>query len=99
MSAISGASDGSAGLGRGRIGRHWAARSWLMAAAASGDMAALSAVLAEDAVMVTDGGGKRNASLRPLIGRADIVRLLEGLAWRHDGQAWPLTFRAVRING
>ena len=70
-----------------------------MAAAASGDMAALSAVLAEDAVMVTDGGGKRNASLRPLIGRADIVRLLEGLAWRHDGQAWPLTFRAVRING
>lgn len=70
-----------------------------MAAASSGDMKALSAVLAEDAVMVTDGGGKRNASLRPLIGRDDIVRLLEGLAWRHDGQAWPLTFRAVRING
>jgi RNA polymerase sigma-70 factor (ECF subfamily) len=70
-----------------------------MAAATTGDMKALSAVLAQDAVMVTDGGGKRNASLRPLIGREDIIRLLEGLAWRHDGSAWPLSFRAVRING
>ncbi|WP_309642753.1 RNA polymerase sigma factor SigJ [Phenylobacterium sp.] len=70
-----------------------------MAAAAQGDMAALSAILAQDAVMVTDGGGKRKASLRPLIGREDIVRLIEGLAWRHKGEAFPMTFRAVRING
>ncbi|UTP38512.1 nuclear transport factor 2 family protein [Phenylobacterium sp. LH3H17] len=70
-----------------------------MAAATRGDMTALSAVLAEDAVMVTDGGGKRKASLRPLIGREDIMRLLEGLAWRHDGEPWSMTFRAVRING
>jgi RNA polymerase sigma-70 factor (ECF subfamily) len=70
-----------------------------MAAANSGDVKALSAVLAEDAVMVTDGGGRRNAALRPMIGREDILRLLEGLAWRYDGQAWPLSFRAVRING
>ncbi|MDO8381279.1 RNA polymerase sigma factor SigJ [Phenylobacterium sp.] len=69
-----------------------------MAAAAEGDMAALSAVLAEDAVMVTDGGGKRKAALRPLIGREDIVRLLEGLAWR-GAEAFPLSFRSVRING
>jgi len=70
-----------------------------MAAAAQGDMSALSAILAQDAVMVTDGGGKRKASLRPLIGREDIVRLIEGLAWRHNGEAFPMTFRAVRING
>lgn len=69
-----------------------------MAAAMKGDMAALSAVLAEDAVMITDGGGKRTAALRPLNGPADIVRLLEGLAWR-GGQMWALSFRAVRING
>jgi RNA polymerase sigma-70 factor (ECF subfamily) len=69
-----------------------------MAAAGSGDMAALSAVLAEDAVMVTDGGDALAAALRPLIGRDDIVRLLEGIAWR-GGLAWPLSFRAVRING
>ena len=72
-----------------------------MTAASQGDMAALSAVLAHDAVMVSDGGGKRKASLRPLIGREDIIRLLEGIAWRAGGdeEAWPLTFRAVRING
>lgn len=71
-----------------------------MMAASQGDMAALSAVLAEDAVMVSDGGGKRKASLRPLVGREDIMRLMEGLAWRNEGEeVWPLSFRAVRING
>ena len=72
-----------------------------MMAASQGDMAALSSVLAQDAMMVTDGGGKRKASLRPLIGREDIIRLLEGIAWRAGGdeEAWPLSFRAVRING
>jgi RNA polymerase sigma-70 factor (ECF subfamily) len=69
-----------------------------MAAATQGDMKALGAVLAQDAVMMTDGGGKRSAALRPLIGRDDIIALLEGLAWR-NGLAWPLSFRAVRING
>ena len=69
-----------------------------MVAAAQGDMSALSAMLAQDAVMVTDGGGKRKAALRPLIGREDIVRLMEGLAWRGGG-GQPLSFRSVRING
>lgn len=72
-----------------------------MMASSQGDMAALSAMLAKDAVMVTDGGGKRKASLRPLIGRDDIIRMLEGIAWREGGhgEIWPLSFRAVRING
>ncbi|CAN7461948.1 sigma-70 family RNA polymerase sigma factor [Phenylobacterium sp. LjRoot164] len=71
-----------------------------MAAAAQGDMKALSSVLAEDAVLISDGGGKRTAALRPMIGRDDIIRLLEGLAWRTGGsQLWPISFRAVRING
>ena len=69
-----------------------------MMAATQGNMTALSAMLAQDAVMVTDGGGKRKAALRPLIGREDIVRLLEGLAWR-GGEVFPLSFRSVRING
>ena len=69
-----------------------------MMAAAQGDMSALSAMLAQDAVMVTDGGGKRKAALRPLIGREDIVRLMEGLAWR-GGEGQSLSFRSVRING
>ncbi len=71
-----------------------------MAAAVQGDMKALSSVLAEDAVLVSDGGGKRKAALRPLVGRDDVVDLLSRLAWRAGGeQVWPLSFRAVRING
>ncbi|MGH6997363.1 MAG: RNA polymerase sigma factor SigJ [Phenylobacterium sp.] len=71
-----------------------------MAAAAQGDMKALSSVLAEDAVLISDGGGKRAAALRPMSGREDIIRLLEGIAWRAGGvSTWPLSFRAVRING
>jgi RNA polymerase sigma-70 factor (ECF subfamily) len=69
-----------------------------MAAAAEGNLEGLKAVLAEDAVMVTDGGGKRSAALRPLIGREDVIALLTGLAWR-NGAGWPVSFRAVRING
>ncbi|MDO8801577.1 RNA polymerase sigma factor SigJ [Phenylobacterium sp.] len=69
-----------------------------MVAAAEGDMTALSAMLAQDAVMVTDGGGKRKAALRPMVGREDIVRLLVGLAWR-GGEGQSLSFRSVRING
>ena len=69
-----------------------------MAAAASADPAALAELLTEDAVMVTDGGGKRKAALRVLVGRDDILRLLAGLAWRHG---MPLFERAeaVRVNG
>jgi RNA polymerase sigma-70 factor (ECF subfamily) len=68
------------------------------AAATLGDMAGLSALLAQDAVLVTDGGGKRKAALRVLVGREDIVRLMEGIAWR--GQAAPPeSLRTARING
>ncbi len=67
-------------------------------AARNNDLTALSGLLTEDAVMITDGGGKRSASLRPLIGREDILALMAGLASRH---AWPPAgaFRAARING
>lgn len=62
------------------------------------DPAALRGLLAEDAVMVTDGGGKRKAALRVLVGRDDIIALLNGLAWRHGGQIVQ-GFDMVRING
>lgn len=77
-----------------------------MAAARDNDLEALKALLAEDAVMISDGGGKRRAALRPLIGRDDVLALLKGLAWRqeaHDGGAvWRLSadrVRLARING
>jgi RNA polymerase sigma-70 factor (ECF subfamily) len=70
-----------------------------MAATAKGDMAGLSSLLAQDAVLVSDGGGKRKAALRVMVGRQDIVRLLEGLAWRGGGLGHVEDVRAARING
>jgi RNA polymerase sigma-70 factor (ECF subfamily) len=69
-----------------------------MAAAARADMSGLTDLLARDAIMVTDGGGKRKAALRVLVGRDDILDLLQGLHWRH---ALPALERLVpaRING
>ena len=69
-----------------------------MTAAAQGDYAALSQMLAKDAVLLSDGGGKRKAALRPIVGPEDIVRLLQGLAWR-AGWAEGMQIRPVRING
>ena len=69
------------------------------AASARGDMAGLASLLAEDAILVSDGGGKRKAALRVLVGRDDIVRLLEGLAWRGGGLANVTAVRTARING
>jgi RNA polymerase sigma-70 factor (ECF subfamily) len=70
-----------------------------MAAAGQGDMAGLSALLAQDAILVSDGGGKRKAALRVLVGPKDIVRLFEGLAWRGGGFANIRDVRGARING
>lgn len=71
-----------------------------MAASSNGDTSFLSAMLAEDAVLISDGGGKRKAALRPLIGRAEILGFLEAIAWRAgEGGASAPSFRAVRVNG
>ena len=68
-----------------------------MDAAHRNDLAGLKSLLAEDAVMITDGGGKRGAALRPLVGREDVVQFIGALNWR-----WPDSLelvRLVRING
>ncbi|HEX4183652.1 MAG TPA: RNA polymerase sigma factor SigJ [Caulobacteraceae bacterium] len=68
-----------------------------MAAAQSNDFAALSELLTEDAILISDGGGKRKAALRPMIGREDVMTLIKGLAWRGG---WPKgAVRLARING
>ena len=67
-------------------------------AARNHDLAALSGLLAEDAVLISDGGGKRKAALRPMIGREDILQFFVGLASRGH---WPVVdaVKAARING
>jgi len=49
------------------------------AALRDGDKDALTDVLAEDVVLVSDGGGKVSAARRPLAGRTDVLRLLTGI--------------------
>lgn len=71
-----------------------------MTASASGDAKALSAMLAQDAVMVSDGGGKRVAALRVLAGRDDIIHFFQSVTWRNG----PVTARCkaarlAQING
>ena len=69
-----------------------------MDAARRGDMAALSDLLAEDAVLITDGGGKRKAALRPMVGREDVLALIKGLTWR-GGWLEADAIRLARVNG
>jgi len=49
-----------------------------VAAARSGDSTALGRLLAEDAVLHSDGGGKRKAALRIIAGRDPIVQAVVG---------------------
>jgi RNA polymerase sigma-70 factor (ECF subfamily) len=68
------------------------------AASSTADTQALSALLAEDAIMVSDGGGKRSAALRVMVGREDVIGLIQGIVWRH-GDMGIKAVEAVRING
>lgn len=53
-----------------------------LTAAASGDLAGLERLLADDVVAWADGGGRVNAALRPVEGRERVVRYLAGIAAR-----------------
>ena len=46
----------------------------------SGDLQSLMDVLAPDVVLMTDGGGVKQAALRPILGRDKAQRFLEGAA-------------------
>jgi RNA polymerase sigma-70 factor (ECF subfamily) len=71
-----------------------------LTAARSGDANTLTRLLAEDAILNSDGGGKKLAALKPITGRDKIIRFFVGLARKHQG-ATPLLFSATptRING
>jgi RNA polymerase sigma-70 factor, ECF subfamily len=64
-----------------------------LAAAENGDLAALESMLAEDAVLYADGGGKALAVPEPLFGRALIARFMAAIV-RNDLERVP-----VRVNG
>lgn len=68
-------------------------------AALTADASALSSLLAEDAILVSDGGGKRTAALRVLVGRDDVMSLLRGVRWRYPAYYGAGAYETVRING
>jgi RNA polymerase sigma-70 factor (ECF subfamily) len=61
-------------------------------------VARLRELLAEDAILVSDGGGKRTAALRVMVGREDVIGLIQGIVWRH-GDMGVRRVQPVRING
>lgn len=69
-----------------------------LAASATGDAQAFAEILAQDAIMVSDGGGKRMASLRVMVGPEDIAGLFRGVAARH-GVFEVKAMRLALING
>lgn len=68
------------------------------AAARSGDVATLKALLSENAILHTDGGGKRIAARRLILGADRISRFFEGVA-RKSASPSPRWVKAVFVNG
>lgn len=67
-----------------------------LTAAKSGNFAAFVDLLREDAVMVTDGGGKVRAAIFPILGKQRVMAFFEGVGKKgfFDGEN-----RLVSING
>jgi RNA polymerase sigma-70 factor (ECF subfamily) len=68
------------------------------AAIQQGDLPGIARLLAEDAILYTDGGGKRAAALNPVHGKDRILRFLLGLAGKHRLPV-PDEVVATTING
>lgn len=66
-----------------------------MAAAGSGDFDQVVSLLAPDAVLITDGGGKKRAALRPIHGGEKIARWLFGVLADNPG----FEIRMATLNG
>ena len=65
-------------------------------AAQSGDLAALEAVLSENVVSLSDGGGVVSAARNPVVGRNNVARFILGLLAKYtDG----VTTQYLSVNG
>ena len=69
-----------------------------LAAVQSDNAERLGAMLTEEAVLVSDGGGKAIAALRPILGRDHVARFLLGVA-RKLAQRGPVETQLARVNG
>jgi RNA polymerase sigma-70 factor, ECF subfamily len=72
-----------------------------LAAAAGGDIEGLITVLAPDVRLLTDGGGKVRAALRPIIGAGKVARFIAAISSRpYRGiEISGMSLKATEING
>ena len=70
----------------------------VLRALVTGDAVQFGEPLAADAILYSDGGGKRAAALNPIHGRDRIVRFFEGLA-QAGNLPPPEAVRRVRLHG
>ena len=68
-----------------------------LAAAADGDVDGLERLLAEDASLYSDGGGKVTAARKPLFGRTRVARVIAKLATKQRRRG-PFDVQLVRVN-
>ena len=68
-------------------------------AAATGDVGGLARLLADDAVLYADGGGKRRTALKPIVGKDRILRFLEGVRAKGLGAFTAHRAQPVTLNG
>ncbi|MFE5717115.1 RNA polymerase sigma-70 factor [Streptomyces erythrochromogenes] len=65
----------------------------------SGDPQDLLAVLAPDVVLVADGGGIKQAALRPIAGAEKVARFMVGGIGKNDRKDLPMTLAPTVVNG
>lgn len=77
--------------------RHREITERFMAAAGGGDITALMELLSPDVVLVTDGGGIKQAALRPIHGVEKVLRWFGGVLARPESQQ--MQFELRHVNG
>ncbi|CEA09774.1 ECF RNA polymerase sigma factor SigJ [Arthrobacter saudimassiliensis] len=75
---------------------HRATVARFLAAASNGQVQGLLDVLAPDVVLISDGGGKATAALRPVTGPEKVARLMLGLAEKYGAGVEPFF---LELNG
>jgi RNA polymerase sigma-70 factor (ECF subfamily) len=77
--------------------RHAEITERFLQAAGSGDVEGLIEMLAPEVVLISDGGGKKRAALRPLYGPDTVARWMLGVMQRPDVPE--LSMRLLELNG
>lgn len=71
----------------------------LVRAVENGDIAGVTDLLTDDAVLWADGGGVVKSALNPIFGATHIARFFAGVLQKAATQAEPILARAVEVNG